>query len=1153
MSHNRVAAVAALAVTLVLALCSGASAAEPASLLGQPPVRWGTPSGFAVTRLGQATFSQNLLTVGETVTETLTLQAPAGNQTQSFDWPIPPGFSIVSGCNGGSLQAGTGDYTCVLKAVSPTAMETPACGAGTGGNTVVYLGGGCYNNWTVNPTIYIGNVQGTGVTDDYYAILPAGQYAIQGKVLDPSGPPKTAVPITITASGGGSASATTDAQGQYGPVTLNQDPSVTVSAAGYVASNCPGTTNTDGSCTVNLNQNYPAINFKPRSDFTLSGSVVDASGDGVAGDKVVISGPQSTTETTDASGDFSVDEPNGTYTVTVQPKGTAFPVASTDCAAQNLSCTVLLNQDRDVQFTGCVVPNPDGSPLPADTPASIPGAQNTGSLQAVGCWTPEDDGFTYTDDGPVRLDGLDVKPAAGTTITLNTDTSTVTSDGPVQELIGGSAIASTSSLGLNYSGPSVVASAGGFASSQAVSSFANLFGLPFLFQQGILKSGALPWTTSQGTTSLTLDLGVPSSLISKWVPSTQQFIFTPATGGDNLPSLAPTQTRSVTLNGTATMTNRDGLVSPKLCGTLGSDPPVAPWGLNNPQIKSLQLCYDAAAKQWTGTGEVQLPTSGTVPPLTVSGSLGFTGYNLSQGSFSVSNLNRPIGEGVVLQSVAGSYTPDLVRGVATKITGTLGLSFGPKVSFPKLGPKFTNLQAASGTGSLSLQMSSSPQVYTVSGSVTLLPKTPFASQIADATLTYTGGSPSLSALAIGTLGPLAPGAIAGATAEAVATGKLDFTGSLGLSADPITNFLGLGDHRLVVQVDGFYNYQQGAVQFSGSTYYAILHHSFLINVLSNTTTIGVCASHNGYAVGAIYSYITGKLTTATGQCDLTPFTGTQTSTNLKPAVATSASAGRAPRTLHVPAGLKGFTIAVQGSRSAPKVRLAGHGLAVTAAGSGTTASAKAFVYHIASTTYIALYHPAGGTYRLTTVKGSVPIHAVLTQRPSTPPRISGSVDGTICQRVLHYSYQAASRRQVALYAVDADQREFLGYAKAPSGVVAFAPTQAAVGAGIVEADTMANGLSTATKTLARFATKATDPAIAPTSVARSGDELYWSVGCGAASYRVTLAHGKTRRVLTVTGTSTKLPMGLRGRVKVTITSLDAGGAAGGSLSRMLAN
>jgi hypothetical protein len=1159
MTSNRVAHVCALAITVVLAFCGVASAAEPTSLLGQPPTRWGIPSGFAVTRLGQATFSQNLVTVGQTVTETLTLNSPAGNQTAGWSWQVPAGFTVVSGCGDGNYENGTGDYQCVLKATSPTQMQTPACGSGSGGNTVQYLSGGCYNNWTVTPTIYIDNSQGTGVTDDYYAILPSGQYAIQGQVLGQDGPPKSTIPITITASGGGSASAQTDTQGQYGPVTLNQDPAVTVSADGYVASNCPGTLNSDGSCTVNLNRSY-SINFKPPADFILSGTISGPSGAGVSGDTVAISGPQNATATTDSSGDFSVEDlPRGTYTVTVQPKGTAFPVSSTDCTAQNLSCTVLLNQDRDVTFTGCVVPNPNGSPLPAGTPASIPGAVTTGSLEAVGCWAPPADGTSnYTSTGPVRLDGLDVKPADGTTITLNKTTRIVTSDGPVSLMIGGSTISSTSSLDLDYSGTTVVSgvggffSASGFGSSQAVGGFANLFGLPFLFNAGISKTGALPWATTAGSTVLTYNVGVPSSLISKWVPSTQQYVFTSsAAGATNLPGLATTVTKSVMLNGTATLTNRDGLQNPNICGTLGSDPAVAPWGPTKPQIKSLQLCYDAAIGQWTGTGAVQIPTSATVPPVTVTGSLSFIGYNLSNGSLKGSNINKQIGDGVVLQSIGASYTPDLALGIASKLTGTATVSFGPKLSFPKLGTKFTNLQAATATGTLSLQMASSPQVYSLSGNVMLLPDTPFAYKLGDASVTYTSGSSSLSPTQVLQLGSLGPGGLTAGEVQALATGKLDFTGTLSLSNSAITKPLGLGENALNISVAGYYNYQQGAVQFTGSTTYTILHQTVTLTVLSNTTTLGLCDQINKYAVGLIYSYITGRVTTAAGECNLTPLTGTQTTTTLKPARAAAAHAAGSARTLQIARGLNGVTFAVRGGRSAPKVRLTGRGLTLKT-GIRTTMSSKAFVYHVGNTTYIALSEPAGGTYHLTALKGSAPIHAVLEQLPSAPPKISGKVDGTSCERVLRYSYRAVRGRKVALYAVDADQRQFLGYAKSPAGVLAFTPTQGAVGSGTVEADTIADGLPAATKKLGTFATKATDPASAPTSVARSGDELFWSVGCGAASYRVTLTHGKTSRVLNLSDTSTKLPAGLRGQVKVTIASLDASGTAGGTLSRTLA-
>ena len=130
-----------------------------------------------------------------------------------------------------------------------------------------------------------------------------------------------------------------------------------------------------------------------------------------------------------------------------------------DCVASGSNCNVTLNHDRNIAFEACVVPNPDGSPLPAGTPDPIPGAVTKPPLEAIGCWTRQNgtsnqDATMFTSNGPIRLDGIDVRPASGTTFTLDSIGSpTVTSSGPAQLVAAGVPITPMVDLSLTYPGP----------------------------------------------------------------------------------------------------------------------------------------------------------------------------------------------------------------------------------------------------------------------------------------------------------------------------------------------------------------------------------------------------------------------------------------------------------------------------------------------------------------------------------------------------------------------------------------------------------------------------------------------------------------------------------------------------------------------------
>lgn len=1118
---------ARLRLALLLAVAVGAllpvgarAATQDVPYLGAPPSR----DQITTTRLGYATLGQHLLHLGDKVEVVPTFLS---DDDAAYAFEVPQDFTIVKGCQGGNLKLGTGSTECQVKAAVPSLSdnETTDCG------TYQAFGGGCFHNWTVETTIAINNSQGTGYSNDYFAILPNDRFLVAGHIVDETGHPVTGAPpvaLTMTSSGGSVATAVTDASAGYGAV-LHQDPAVRVTPPdGYSTYHCPGAPGADGSCTIDLSHDYTDVDFVAKG-FEIDGSVLDATGKGVAGSTVTITGPRSTTATTDAGGHFSATElPRGTYSVTAGPKGTEFPVPSTDCKADNLSCTVMLNQTRTVKFTSCVQPDPSGAPLPADTPDPIPGAISTGTLEAVGCFTPPPaNSTTATTTRPVRLDGVDVSPAAGTTISVDQSASTVTSDGPATLSIAGHAIATPDRLDLGYVGADP--STGALNGTTGTTAFPNLFGLPLTFN--VNGPTALPWATSRGSTSMQLGVGVPFGLIGTWSAAAGKFLPTVAAGAAGLAGAAsklPASVQSlqagpkaaVGLSGTLTVTNRDGLKSPKVCGSVGN---LSPWGTEGTGIEQLELCYDAGvgsggvgSGQWTGTGAVTLPNEPGEPPARVKVTLGLLDYQLNQGSITASTLNLPLADGVFLQSIGAGFSRDLTRGVASSLTGTGQLSFGPGV-----GESGAELLALD--GALTVQPWSVPAFYKATGSMTLAQNTPLASTISNAFIAFTPGNGILNS-------------------------KLDFGGNLQLSLPSLlTRFLGRTD--LLVGVSGFYDDRKAAVQFSGSTTLNLpkLGHT-VVSVLSNNNVLGLCDEHDGYSVGFTVPYANpSKPSFYGGNCDLSKFSLTQSPTTFKPAPR-AAGAGHA---LSLPSGLAGVTLAVRGTTAPPQVKLSGPSLSLTAGGAGALTTKDALVYRDPSTrtTFVALFKPAGGAYRVTALKGSSPIASVMQSLPAPQPKLAATVAGPPCRPSLRYALAPATGRTVALYEVDALQRRSLGDAKAPAGTLALAAAAPNIGDAHVEADTLADGLVQSTQVLGSFPTAATTAATAPQDLAVKGRRLSWTAGCDVARSVVTAVAGKRHVTLTTTGTSVTLPMALHGRVELTVTSVDATGRAGGAATK----
>lgn len=164
-------------------------------------------------------------------------------------------------------------------------------------------------------------------------------YAITGRVADAQGMALSGV--TITLGGAQAGAALTDASGNYSFANLpaGRSYSLTPAKAGY--NFAPSAANISA-----LAQNT-AVNFSSaRNLYQLAGSVKDACGFGMSGVTLTLSGGQSQTTTTDASGNYvfgGVPSLND-YTITPGRAGFVFAPAS-------LQFTGLLGSRSDANFT----------------------------------------------------------------------------------------------------------------------------------------------------------------------------------------------------------------------------------------------------------------------------------------------------------------------------------------------------------------------------------------------------------------------------------------------------------------------------------------------------------------------------------------------------------------------------------------------------------------------------------------------------------------------------------------------------------------------------------------------------------------------------------------------------------------------------------
>jgi hypothetical protein len=931
-----------------------------------------------------------------------------------------------------------------------------------------------------------------------------------------------------------------------------------------------------------LEQNVTQINFT-HGDYTLSGKVLDAEGKGVPGVNVVFqenspNGSTTAHTTTDGEGHFSEQLPLGTVLAAAAPSNGVefFPVPSASCAQTSASfasgvgpvgsdgCEVNLDQDREIAFSACVLPNPDGGPLPANTPNPIPGAVTAGQLEAVGCWKPQNasgkgQATTYTSTQPVRLDGVDVVPSSGTTLQLDTAGPTVTSNGPARLKIGGWPVTPEVNIALNYQGGSTLSVGDQGAGTGPLAP--NLFGLPISLGTGGPLGYGLPFNESVGSpetgggqTTISGGLQIPLDTRATWDPAAGVFkgpaqtVLETASGdtsvvdGKTIPSLG--------VSGSIVTNNRQGLVLGSVCGSindLGTEKlsPFLPSGFGDGEISGAQICWKPVQGLWEGTGMFKLPSAlarfaGDIyvkfaaQKAKPNEAGQFLGYKLQSFGLQFEHLNTqtfylypsltkvresgiPLGLGFFLQSLGGEFANNLTTGRVSEIKGTAGISYGPEVNVQFGSEKGTELSLLRGDLAF-----------------TLLPElTPGKEKIQFWTYKL-GGVLSFAHLSPAEL-QLGAAQIAFHARPEPETPEADFYAQLGGSV------LGVGD---TLTVSGQSDVPNGFLLEGTRTVKAFGQYTTLDAILNNYL-LGVCFSANGAPLGGFDVNLAALDEGITPGCNLGSFK--------HPTGAASTSAVRRAVHLRLRHGLAATVLAVRGTGKAPSVRVSGPGRTLTAVpGAHPRSLNGAIVFASASkhTTYIDLLRPPAGAWAVRALPGSAAIAEVLQADPQPLPRVRAKIVRAGCADELRYRAPSTGGEHILLYAQQGSGHVYLGHLRGGGGTLKLPLLAQIKGRGKLVAYFLRGRQPAGSATLASFADAASNGSERPSHLRLHAGVLRWQQACAAAGYSVAIVRGGATTKQTTAKPRLALPAG-RGAARVTVTALTRGGAALGSIRRTL--
>lgn len=218
--------------------------------------------------------------------------------------------------------------------------------------------------------------------------------------------------------------------------------------------------------------------------------------------------------------------------------------------------------------------------------------------------------------------------------------------------------------------------------------------------------------------------------------------------------------------------------------------------------------------------------------------------------------------------------------------------------------------------------------------------------------------------------------------------------------------------------------------------------------------------------------------------------------------------------VRIPRNLRWAVLRMKGTERAPSAQVTGPGLKVkTTTRPRLKATYLPVVDTSRNTTYLQIVRPRGGTYRVTTLRGSSPLKDVSVARAERKARVRGKVLGRGYKRVLRWKANRAARQTISFFEQSRSGRKPIGTTRRARGSLRFRPATAKSGTRKVIAVVSRHGSPQSTVTAARFRGPAPRRPRRPSTVRirRSADSVlvtWGATGRGTRHYRVRVDAGR---------------------------------------------
>jgi uncharacterized membrane protein len=380
---------------------------------------------------------------GATISANGTSTSSNSNGNFNLNLTAPAAYSVTAAANGyfsvlDSLNVWVG-YPALVKyylstqqpgSISGTVTNTS--GAGISNATVWYSGGTTKTDSNGNysfSNVPVGSYTVTGSQVGYQSAsnqnlsVTSGSNAVSNLVLTATSSGTISGIVTnmsgaaivgaIISYSGGSTTATTNSAGSYTLAVAPGTYSVTASASGFLASTQPNVSVTSNSTTT--------VNFALAQSGTISGTVTNSAGTGLANATVSYSGG-SATATTNSGGAYTLSVAPGTYSVTASATG--YQSSTQSNVIVSIGATTTANFSL-VQLIGTIsgtVTNSAGAAISGAT-VSYSGGSPTATTNAAGSYAlsvpPGTYSVTATATGYQSTNQSNVTVTNGNTTTVN--------------------------------------------------------------------------------------------------------------------------------------------------------------------------------------------------------------------------------------------------------------------------------------------------------------------------------------------------------------------------------------------------------------------------------------------------------------------------------------------------------------------------------------------------------------------------------------------------------------------------------------------------------------------------------------------------------------------------------------------------------------